>query len=324
MRKILAADIGGTNSRFAYFSWEESEGLCLIESKWLKTAAAGSFADLIGNLRAGGFGLPFEEADICVLAVAGPVEGGAYSRPPAIAWDIDLLRDREAIPRRCKLINDFAAQAFACRSPIMASAEQVLAGQVDMEAPLVVVGAGTGLGQAALVPVGCGRYAPVPSEGAHTAFPFTTEREFAYMRFLLEQVGGAYAIANTVVSGRGLSLVHQFLRGAKLEPAEVARRLTEDSPTLLWMARFYGRVCRHYALQTVSRGGVYIAGGVAAKVPRLVTHSAFAEEFRRSSTMGHLLAGIPVFLNRNQESGLWGAALAAVQDLRFGEARKCR
>ena len=84
------------------------------------------------------------------------------------------------------------------------------------------------------------------------------------------------------------------------------------------MARFYARACRNYALQVLARGGVYIAGGVAAKAPVLVTHPEFEAEFRRSPTMAHLLAKIPVFLNRNEESGLWGAALAGVQKLRTG------
>lgn len=48
---ILAADIGGTNSRFAHFRANNAGKLELISHIWLKTAAAMSFADLLQNLR---------------------------------------------------------------------------------------------------------------------------------------------------------------------------------------------------------------------------------------------------------------------------------
>ena len=49
MKKILAADIGGTHSRFAFFLADEKEGLQLAESRWLKTSDAGSFGHLLEN-----------------------------------------------------------------------------------------------------------------------------------------------------------------------------------------------------------------------------------------------------------------------------------
>jgi glucokinase len=76
-----------------------------------------------------------------------------------------------------------------------------------------------------------------------------------------------------------LSLVHQFLTGEKLAPAQLEACAREDSETVQWMARFYGRVCRNYALQTLARGGVYIAGGVAP-TPR--SHHSGLPEFRSS------------------------------------------
>jgi glucokinase len=75
-------------------------------------------------------------------------------------------------------------------------------------------------------------------------------------------------------------------------------------------------VCRNYALETLSLGGLYIAGGVAARTPELITHEIFATEFRSSPTMSKILEKIPVFLITNEESGLWGAALLGLQTLK--------
>ena len=317
MKNILAADIGGTNSRFAYFRVDANHNLSFVESKWLKTRNSESFSDLLNQLSSSDFTLALDEADAAVFAVAGPVEQGTYSKPPNIRWEIDMSKVQKNFGiKRCVLINDFVAQAFACRSPVIESAQQVVPGKIEPTAPLAVVGAGTGLGQAALVPQLSGGYVAIPSEGGHASFPFETQSELAYMDFLLQQIAAPYIRTEVVVSGSGLSLVHQYLTGKSLQPAEVSAVLNKECETLNWMARFYGRVCRNFALQILALGGVYIAGGVAAKIPTLVTHQEFIKEFRRSETMDHVLEKIPVLLNTNEESGLWGSAVQGLELLR--------
>ena len=320
MKNILAADIGGTNSRFAHFTLDEKGTLALNETRWLETRKSNSLSHLLELLNRSEFSLPFDQSDIAVLAVAGPVINGVYSNPPNIPWDIDLSRGLKNFNRmRCFLINDFVAQAYACRSPIIRSARQIIAGQIDSSAPLAVIGAGTGVGMAALTPDGAGGYVAVPSEGGHCVFPFESQAEFEFMQFVMDKFNAPYVETEFIVSGRGLSLVHQFLAGEKLTPAEVSAGLSHDSETLEWAARFYGRACRNYALQVLARGGVYIAGGVAAKMPLLVMHPAFERQFTNSKTMAAMLKKIPVYLNTNEESGLWGAALFAKLKLRQKE-----
>jgi len=317
MKIILAADIGGTNSRFAYFKLEENGSLSLVESRWIETRKSTSFSHLLNLLGKTEFSLPPSRCDQAVFAVAGAVINGVYSNPPNISWDIDVSSSMKDFHlKRCILINDFAAQAFACRSPIVASARQVLPGEIDPAATLAAIGAGTGLGMAALTPDGAGGYVVVPSEGGHCTFPFESQAEFDFMRFVIDELGVPYVEAEFVVSGRGLSLIHQFLSGHHLTAAEIGAGLSQDTITLQWMARFYGRACRNYALQVLARGGVYIAGGVAAKMPILVTHPAFERQFTYSKTMASLLQEIPVYLNANEESGLWGAAFLAAQKLK--------
>jgi glucokinase len=318
MANILAADIGGTNCRFGRFAAGEDGKLLLVETTWLKTKDADSFGQLIEHLRASGFSLKPEDADIFVIAIAGPVEQGSRSSPPLISWDIDLSEaERDFGFRRFALINDFVAQAFSCLSPVAEAAKKILQGQAVAGAATAVVGAGTGFGKAALLPDGKGSYIVAPSEGGHANFPFVSKREFEFQEFLLSETGEGYITANTVVSGRGLSYVHQFLTGEKLEPSEVAERLSKNPETLMWTARFYGRVCRNYALETLSLGGLYVAGGVAARTPELVMHKAFESEFRSSDTLAALLERIPVSLITDENSGLWGAAVYGLQHQRM-------
>jgi glucokinase len=315
--KIFAADIGGTNSRFAHFEVTPEGAPALVNSQWLRTRESSSFGNLLDLLSEKGFSLRPGDADICVIAVAGPVERGVYSSPPFISWDIDLSNAGVDFGfRRWSLINDFVAQAYACRSPIGESAEKILDGEVVVDAAVAVVGAGTALGKAGLIPDGRGGYMAVPSEGGHANFPFVSEEEYEFEDFLMDELGDEYVIANYVVSGKGLSLMHRYLEGESLEPQKVVARFSPASKTLDWAARFYGRVCRNYALEILALGGVYVAGGVASRAPSLLTHESFEREFRSSGTMGELLQRIPVYLISNEESGLWGAALNGLLQLR--------
>ncbi len=316
MNTILTADIGGTNSRFGHFSIDSAGELSLVETIWLSTSEAGSFPELIDNLNNSGFSFKPHSADIIVLAVAGPVEDSVRSRLPLIAWDIDISKAGNDLGfKKCFLINDFIAQAFACYSPVAADAEKILPGSPAPDAATAVIGAGTGLGKASIMPDGKGGFIAIPSEGGHTNFPFVSEHEFQYQHFLLKERKDQYITGNTVVSGQGLSYLHHFLTGRKLGPSEVVKEFHLYSETLEWASRFYARVCRNYVLETLAMAGLYIAGGVAARTPELLRHPAFEKEFRNSDTLSGLLANIPVSLIKDENSGLWGGAVFARQKL---------
>jgi len=362
--RVLAADIGGTNSRFALYETDglargdaprPHDRLCAVR---LPTAGAASFADLLRQAAAVEPGL-FAPADgmppaLAVFAVAGPVRGGRRCAPPNIAWAVDLDDPALGAPAGVApgqpplpplppvlLINDFVAQAYACLRPGVLDVLDVQDGVAVPDGAVAVVGAGTGLGKCLLLPP-CQPGAPpraLPSEGGHALFPFTDEREMAFAAFIRAHTG-RQVIGDLVVSGPGLRLLHAFHTGQWLEPAEVAARLVPASgaggepggkpgggpgdaqdkgvgqvrpqalsQVLSWFARFYGRACRNYVLETLALGGLFIAGGVAAAVPALVTHPAFTEAFRQSGTHANLLRGVPVRLVRSPDAGLLGAAL---------------
>ncbi len=315
-QSILAADIGGTSSRFCAFEVHTDGTLQQGESNWLKTKENSSFDVLLENLSQQSPNLAPSNFDICVFAVAGPIEDGTHCVPPNIDWQIDLSNAEAAFGiRRFALINDFLAQAFACVSPVVEGAEQILAGKPKSGGAIAVVGAGTGLGKAALLQDASGKLIGMPSEGGHANFAAESAREFEFQQDLVQRLKRDYLVWDEVVSGRGLSSIHRFLSGEELQPADVAAGFSEESETLAWAARFYGRVCRNFALETLATGGVYIAGGVAAKNPMLLTHAAFEQTFRASHAHAAVLADLPVYLLDNEESGLWGAAFFGSQEL---------
>lgn len=319
MLQILAADIGGTHSRMGFFELEQGmEEPRLLNIVRLSTPEAPSFAGLLARLFAEPRHFPPAACDLAVFAVPGPVQG-RFCHAPNIKWTIDLHEITDIGLKRGALINDFAAQAFACRSRAMREAQVLQSGRADRQThgdALAVIGAGTGLGHCALVADATGHFQAVPSEAGHMAFPFVGEEECAYAEHVRRTAHLDYCHGDAIVTGGGLARLHAFLTGESLTPAEVAARLPHSPRTVEWFARFYGRAARNYALAVLATGGMYLCGGVAARNPALVEHPAFLAEFRRSPSHAELLSSLPVLLNKNQDSGVHGAALYGAQHLR--------
>lgn len=350
-RSMLAADIGGTFSRFALFTLDEdAAGFSLVleaESKiTLATRQAESFAALLSGLPWAGGGA---RIDCAAAAVPGPVEKGRCLAPN-IPWPLETRSLEQALNCPASLLNDFAAQGLACLFPDILGLRSLLPGAGLAGRSAAVLGAGTGLGKAQILPPALRRrekeqenkeqgpalpegYAAerlslprkalslealgalearvLPSEGGHALFPFQGEEEAAFEAFARSLSGRAAVICDMVVSGYGLSLLHAFHRGARqlLPPEDISPGLSTHAPELAWLARFYGRACRNFALETLALGGVYLSGGILQHVPGLAGHPAFAEEFRRSETQSALLSMIPVRRVSNPDAGLWGSAI---------------
>ncbi|PTN37152.1 glucokinase [Desulfonatronum sp. SC1] len=307
----LAADIGGTNIRFALFE-DRGDTMRLRSVERIPTSEADSFSDLLRLLKDGPLGRELSRCRAGALAVAGAVQGGVRADPPNIPWDIDIRSTNlSGLPDTLILLNDFAAQAYACKTAALDEAVTINAGRPDPRGMVGVIGAGTGLGHGMLAPLPDGGFLALPSEAGHVAFAFVNREEAAFEDFVLRELGLEYVYGDVVVSGQGLALLHRFHFGQSLRPEQAAAAMDETSPVLSWFARFYGRACRHFALNILAIGGMVVTGGVAAKNPGLVRHPEFLREFTANPNYRALLQAIPVLLNTNQDSGLWGAALAA-------------
>lgn len=308
MTQILVADIGATNIRFASFKIQPEHKLHLMAVAAIPTANIHSGPELIAIFQDQDF---LSGAQAMVLAVAGVVQNGRYCRLTNAHWDLDLNILSAKIPKKSVLINDFVAQAMGCiTTQIQSGMLEIQKGLPDSKGVLAAIGPGTGLGMCTLVPSSDKfGYLALPSEGGHAPWPFLTRQEFAFQQFLLQQTGYAHAFGDIILSGRGLSLIHEFLTGRKLAPPEVAAEAGPDSETAAWFARFFGRACRILALHVLPKGGLFLCGGVAAKNPQFVIHPEFLREFTDSPAYKELLSLIPVRLTTNAHTGLYGAAM---------------
>ena len=310
--KVLAADIGGTNARFARV---EVAGLSKIEMSepvvfptW--SESIDSFDRLLEHYSANRPpGTPdVDQFDALAIAIAGAVSGQRATLPN-ISWDIDLTVSRPV--RRGFLINDFSAQAHGFMDPrIFDRLDCIRAGPGNGPGSIAIVGAGTGLGHAALRGHG-GRRIVLTSEAGHATFAFHGQRERAIEESMLARTGRKWLSRENVVSGSGAAPVHESLTGKAVPPAVALRKGEPETETCRYFSRFYARVCRDYCLAVFPVEALIISGGVAAKNPHLLESTAFLGEFDDGHAFRHLLGRIPVYLNRDETIGLKGAAVHA-------------
>ena len=305
--RLLASDIGATNSRFAIFEATDAK-LAMKDQICLPTQESASIHDLLGQLKARNADMDIERFERVALAVPGPVRQGT-ALLPNVPWNVDL----DELPGTVCLLNDFAAQAYACLTPVAADARLVKGSGHGQRGPVAVIGAGTGIGFALAIPPDDGRTKPlvVPSELCHAMYPFAGDAEEAFRRHVLEECKRPYLTPDLVVSAKGLERIHQFLSGEKLDAAEIAARHPPE--TIALYATFFARICRQYCLAVMPTGGLFITGGVAIKNPRFVENPAFLSEFVSSPVLHGYLDSLEIKLFTRLDTGLWGAAHFALE-----------
>ena len=150
------------------------------------------------------------------IAVAGPVNAETVdvTNNHWLFNKHDLLTGLSL--RRLLVINDFTAQALAQTDPRDNGNVEILPGESDENAPLLVIGPGTGLGVSALIPSANGPI-PIEGEGGHVSFSPRNDDERALDAFMRRHI--AHVSAEHFVSGGGLENIHHFLADRAGQPA---------------------------------------------------------------------------------------------------------
>ena len=257
------------------------------------------------------------------FGIAGPVVGnkGKMTHRPW-AFDGDALAERFGM-KRMRIVNDLAAAARGIEALGPRDTLVVQAGRAASDAPRVVLGVGTGLGIAYLVPGASGGFNVVPGEGGHIGFSPSSPEQAQLWQALFRKRGRVEA--EDIVSGRGMTQVYEVLRGqgevhgdapAPAEPAwivdgAVGRGDATCRHTLDLFIECMGTVAGDHALACMARGGVYIAGGVAAKIAPLIRSARFVQAFCAKGVFGNFMAKVPVRVVTSERLPVVGAAMWA-------------
>jgi glucokinase len=260
------------------------------------------------------------------LAVAGPIaDHGRRARLTNLPWEIDAgVLAAELGTGPIRLVNDFAAAAAGIDAVEPAALVQLQPGEPESRGVRLVIGAGTGLGVAALVWQGGaeGGYRALPGEGGHIGYAPTGTTEVELWRYL-QKIHGRVT-NERVVSGPGLVDIYRFFQGIppgartpdKVGPEQIAAQARSDPDSSAARAvelffRAYGAVAGDLAMAVLPRGGLYIAGGIAASLLPQLQASPFLEAFNDKAEHAALMLRFPVQVVTDQELGLKGAARIA-------------
>lgn len=299
---LLLADMGGTNIRFAVFNGRQTIGLTHYKCADFPTFsdALKAYCDKVETL----------PADF-ILAVPGPVQADKYNFVNN-SWQFSLKAlKKEFAFKDVYVVNDFEAAAMAL--PFLSSKDvvKIKDGKAQSLFPKLIIGAGTGLGVGALVPLEKGRFKTIYSEGGHIAFCDINEQETQIKQFIMEKYG--HISAERVISGGGLQNIYEALTGnVKTSEEIVEAALKKDkkaSRALFQMFAFWGDVAGDLALAFGARGGVYLTGNFFRTdgVLDLLKQSEFCNRFenkgRYNTTLMH---EIPVAVVVRKETAFLG------------------
>jgi glucokinase len=147
-----------------------------------------------------------------------------------------------------------------------------------------------------------------------------------------------------VVSGQGIAAIYEFLRlrGVARESPKLAaafetwkREIARERPTVDLAAEVsraaiadeeplcaetmevfvgaYGAEAGNLALKLLPYGGLFVAGGIAAKILPLLDRGGFIAAFKDKGRMAPLLERVPVHVVLDSKVGLIGAARHAAE-----------
>jgi glucokinase len=341
MTQLLVGDIGGTKTILRLID-DQGQGdyNTLSEASFISA----DYPDLVPMVQA------FVQQAECTMpalacfAIAGPVVNNS-AKLTNLDWKLlsTSRLETELGIKHVSLINDFAAVSYGILGLQAADLYTLQPGKPHKFAPIGVIGAGTGLGEGFLVPQGLG-FQVFATEGGHTDFAPTSELEMQLLENIRQRHNINHVSVERVVSGQGIVAIYQFLRdinflsetsevgdairqwetqspgaekridpAATIAKAAIKKRdpLSEKAMTLFIEA--YAAEAGNLALKLLPYQGLYIAGGIAAKILPLIKESRFIEVFRDKGRMQPLLQQVPVRIVLNLEVGVLGSILYAQQ-----------
>lgn len=312
---VLVGDVGGTNVRLAVARINDHGHVDLSHVSRLPVATFPSLDDAIEAWKSDGRALP----PVAVFALAGPT-GADIVRFTNSNWVVSASQTKQQFGfSSVTLVNDFAAQARAVPANRPDEFETLIHGSAVVGAPMVVLGPGTGLGMAILMPDGDG-WRVISTEAGHQAYAPCSARE----RQILDHVAQEQPFVSyeNLVSGLGLDRLYRTIcaldnklarlkGGDEIGPAAISGddvcAVEAVEIMMLSLATFAGNAI----LSSGAKGGCVIAGGVAEALAPFMRTAAFRSRLTARGPISGYFDDIPVRRARDSFAALEGAAFFA-------------
>jgi glucokinase len=349
MSLILAGDVGGTRARFALLDEGGRKVLHqdVLESRTFATfeAALARFVEgaramvkFKGTIRAASFG------------IAGPVVDQRV-KTTNLPWLIDARAVSEAFGiARVTLLNDLVAVGLGALAAGPSKIVSIHGGKPrSAGGNLAVIAAGTGLGEATFVWDGATHVA-CSTEGSHVDFAPRSSVEVELWQMLGREYG--HVSYERVASGSTISVLYTFfVRDQHVPESKAAAAIVAAAPDKnvavvelaekgkseaamraveLWSS-VYGAEAGNLVLKAMATAGIYVCGGVSARLANVLAHglparkkparsrggavaqSPFLDAFMDKGRMRPLLEKVPIAICTEPFAGLFGAAAHAAR-----------
>ena len=322
METFLVADIGGTNTTFAFVK-KVKEKYSLLDILRFDSKKIKDFSTTTAEVLKQGELKGYQTHRACFAPAGRVSEKYDFCRLTKLPFSIDAadIKKKTALAS-VLVINDFMAVAYGIEVLPSKSIVQLKPGKIIKNKPKAILGAGTGLGKAILVwNDKSNQYFPVASEGGHSNAALQTKEEYELGEFIKKKNSRERVVWEDVLSGNGISNVYQFfetkfpasrgIQKSNYNPALIS--ISSDAASTATMdlfLRFYARCAQNVALDTMALGGIYLAGGIVAKNQALFKRKAFIDEFILNHRMKKVLEQIPIFAITDYNVSLYGAAHA--------------
>lgn len=316
---ILAADVGGTHARAGLLAARAGtpQPIELLDWKTYECAGWPGLAEILEDfLRAHAARRP--QITRCAIAAAGYVRAGEVVAEN-LHWPIrsDDLRARLRVGH-LELVNDFEALAWGTLNLPASSTAPVIDARGG-DGPTVVLGPGTGLGCAVLVPQAVGTMV-LPTEAGHVALAAGNARESEVLRRLRR--GRTHVHAGFALSGPGLLNLYRALADIEgvaathgqprdVSAAALAGRDPLARAALSMFCALLGSFAGDLAVLFKADGGVNLAGGILPALRGFLLASDFRTRFLDKGVMSGFVANVPVRLIEHPALAVIGAAIMA-------------
>ncbi|MGE0407847.1 MAG: glucokinase [Amphiplicatus sp.] len=307
--EALVADIGGTNARFALADLA-GPAPRLSETRRFRAEDFATVEEAVAAYLKGVAAKPKAAS----FAVAAPVAGARMAFTNS-SWVLDIERLGAALGLDdVVVINDFEALAYGVRHLEKTDLAPVKAGAAEAGAPVLVMGPGTGLGEALVAPAPGGPLV-IATQGGHVAFAPSTDEEARIVSFLAREYGRVSA--ERVLSGPGIFNIYRALCAEAnapqvfKTPKEITDGATSDNMAARAVDMFcamLGALVGDATLAAGARGGVVLGGGILPRIIDIFLASKFTERFLDKGRMRFYVERIPVDLITRDDAALVGAA----------------
>jgi glucokinase len=305
----LVGDIGGTNSRFGVME------LGAMDVRDVEVLKNDNFDGLEAAIATYLSKRGIKELAAAAVDVAAPVDREFITLTNR-AWSFSAESLRKAANAgRFKLLNDFEALAWSL--PHIENADLVQLGGMVSDKPQmkVVLGPGTGLGGAGLLPTPTGGWLPIAGEMGHQTLGVVTAEELALKDKLMGK--DKFAEIEDVLTGPGMLALYKVIAPKPLAktPEQVMRTgLAGTDPaaekTLHHFMIFLMRLAGDMAMALQARGGVYLAGGIAPSLVEKLKAPQYRAVFEEKGRLSEVMKHIPLYVITDPFPAFKGCAAA--------------